>query len=87
MPSRQRVEKTPPHKVDVMGIAVALAFLVSVGVLAGGRDNPDMSEDGQSSSPSMHIPPALTMEKSEVLQHPNDEADLSDLSPKLSAPR
>ena len=87
MPSRQPLENTPPHKVDIMGIAVALAFLVSVGVLSGGRDNRDVIEDGQSSSLSMQIPPALTLEKSEALQHPDDEAEPSDLSPKLSASR
>ena len=70
-----------------MGIAVALAFLVSVGLLAGGRDNRDASEDGQSSSFSMHIAPTLTKEKAETLQHPEEEADLSDLSRKLSASR
>lgn len=87
MPSRQPLEKTHPHEVDIMGIAVALAFLVSISVLAGGRDNRDVSEDGQPPSVSMQIAPTLTMKEPVTLPHSEEEADLSDLSRKLSASR
>jgi hypothetical protein len=87
MPLRQPLKKKHPHQVDIMGIAVALAFLVSISVSAGGRDNRNVSEDGQSPSVSMPIAPNLTMEESKTLQHADEEADLSDLSGKLSASR
>lgn len=87
MPSRHRSEKKRAHEVDVKGIAVALAILVSIGVLAGGRDDRRVGEDRQSPSVSMQLTPALTMENAEALQHPDEEADHSDTSRKLSASR
>ena len=87
MPSPHRFEKKLPHEVDIMGIAVALAFLVSVIVFTGGRNNRSVSEDRQSPSVSMQIAPTLTMEKTETLQHPDDDPDRSDTSPRLSASR
>lgn len=91
MPSRHRLEKKLlekrlPHDVDLTGIAVALAFLVCVGLFAGDRDNSG-SEDGQSPSVSMHIAPTVTMEKTETLQHPDDDPDLSETSRQIKSPR
>lgn len=85
MPPRHRLEKKLPHEVDIMGIAVALAFLVSVGLFAGGQDNRKVSEDRESPSVSMHIAPSLTMEKPETLEHPDDDPALSDTSRGLNA--
>lgn len=86
MPSRHRSERKLPHEVDITGIAIALAFLVIVGVFAGGRDNHTVSDDGQSPSVSMQIEPTLTMEEAEALQQPEDKPALSDTLPTLSAP-
>jgi hypothetical protein len=80
MPSRHRLEKKLPHHVDITGIAVALAFLVSVGLFAGGQDHHSVSEDRQSPSASLQTAPTVTMDKTETLQHPNDDPDLSDTS-------
>ena len=87
MPSRHRLEKKLPHDVDLTGIAVALAFLVCVGLFAGGRDNSGGEEDGQSPSVSMHIAPTVTMEKTETLQHPDDDPDLSETSREIKSSR
>ena len=85
MPSRHRLEKKLAHEVDILGIAVALAFLVSVSVFTGGQGDRSVSEDRQSSPASMQITPTLTMEKTEALQHSDDAPDLSDASPRVSA--
>ncbi len=86
MPPRHRLEKELPHDVDLTGIAIALAFLVCVGLLAGDRDNPG-SEDGQSPSVSMQIAPTLAMEKTETLQHPDGDPDLFDTSREIKSSR
>jgi len=83
MPSRHRLEKKLPHNVDITGIAVALAFLVSVGLFAGGQDNHRVREDGQSPSASLQTAPTVTMDETETLQHPNDDPDLFDTSREL----
>ncbi|HWF60129.1 MAG TPA: hypothetical protein VN666_07445 [Nitrospira sp.] len=85
MPSHHRLENKLHHDIDITGIAVALAFLVSVAVFAGGHDNRSATKDGQSPSASMQIAPTLTMEKTETLQHPDDDPDLSDTSRGLTA--
>ncbi|MDC8450611.1 MAG: hypothetical protein LV473_19975 [Nitrospira sp.] len=85
MPSRHRLEKKLPHNMDIMGIAVALAFLVSVGLFAGGQDNHSVSEDRQSPSASQQTAPTVPMDKTGTLQHPNDDPDLSDTSRELKA--
>jgi hypothetical protein len=88
MPSRHRLEKKLAHEVDILGIAVALAFLVVISVFTGGEDDRSVSEDRQPSSASMQIAPALTMEKTEALQqHLDNDPDPSDTSPRLSASR
>ncbi len=86
MPSHHRLEKKLPHEVDITGIAIALAFLVIVGVFAGGRDNRTVSKDGQPPPVSMQVAPTLTIEETEALQQPEDKPDLSDTSLTLSAP-
>ena len=80
MPSRHGVKKELPHELDLKGIAVALAFLLCVGGVAGSRDNRSASEDRQPLSASLHIEPTFVMEKSETVQNPNAEADLPDTS-------
>lgn len=87
MSTRHRVEKSLPHKIDVIGIAVALAFLVSVSLFAGGRDNRPVSENRPASSASMQIAKPLIIEKTETLQHPDDDADRSDTSLTFTASR
>jgi hypothetical protein len=84
MPLRHRLEKKLAHEVDIKGIAVALAFLLSVSLLAGSRDNPSVNEDRHSPSVSMQIAPILTREETETLQPSDEEADLSDTSHKFS---
>lgn len=84
MPSRHRLEKKLPHDIDITGITVALIFLVSVAVFAGGHDNRNTTEDGRSPSASMQIAPTVTMEKTESLQKPDDDPDLSDTSHGLN---
>ena len=86
MPSHHRLEKKLPHEVDITGIAVALAFLVIVGVFAGGQGNRTVSEDGQPPPVSMQVAPTLAIEETEALQQPEDKPDLSDTSLTLSAP-
>lgn len=85
MPPRHRLQKKLPHNVDITGIAVALAFLVSVGLFAGSRDNHGVSEDQQSPSASQQTASTVTMDKTEALQHPNDDPDLSDTSREFKA--
>lgn len=84
MPSRHRLEKKLSHEaateVDIKGMAVALAFLLSIGLFAGGRDNPTASEDQRSSSASMQTAQPLTSKKTETLQHADDETDHSETS-------
>lgn len=87
MPSRHRLEKKLAHEVDILGIAVALAFLVSISVFTGGQNDRSVSEDREPSSASMQIAPTLTMEKTEALRHLDDDPDPSDTSPRLSASR
>ncbi|MDF0666937.1 MAG: hypothetical protein P0119_12805 [Nitrospira sp.] len=69
---------------DIKGIVVALAFLVIVGMFAGGRDAHSVSDDRQSLSASAQSAPTLTMEKPETLQQPDDDTDLSDTSHGLN---
>lgn len=83
MTSRHRLEKKLSHNVDITGIVVALAFLVGIGLFAGGQDNHSVSEDRQSPSASLQNAPTATMDKRETLQPPNDDLDLSDTSRKL----
>lgn len=85
MPSRHRLEKKPPHNIDIAGIAVALAFLVGVGLFAGDQNDHSASEGRPSSTASLQIAPALTMEKTQSLQDPNDDPELSDTSGELKA--
>ena len=87
MPLRHQLEKKLAHEIDIKGIAVALVFLVSVSVLAEGRDNGSVGLDRQSPSVSMQLAPTLTMEETGTLQDPNDEADLSNTSLRLSTSR
>lgn len=91
MPSRHRLQKDLPYEIDIKGIAVALAFLLSVGVFAVGRDDRPVSEDRQASSASMQIAQPITIEKTvektDTLQHPDNEADRSDTSLTFTASR
>lgn len=79
MPSRHRLGTQLSNEVDIdiKGIAVALAFLVAVSVFAGGEDNPTASEDRASPVASIQIAPALTIEETEAVRHPDDETELS----------
>lgn len=45
MPSHHRLPDRIPHKVDTLGIAVALAILVGIGLFAGNQDQRSMAED------------------------------------------
>lgn len=77
MSSCHRLEKKLSQEVDevdIKGIAVALAFLVSVGVFAGDRDSHSVSEDRQVPSASMETAPTVTMEKTKTLEQPEDAA-------------
>jgi hypothetical protein len=85
MPSRHRLEKKLPHNVDITGIVIALAFLLGVALVAGDENDHSVSEDRPSSTASLQTAPAVTMEKTESLQDPNDDSDLSDTSGKLKA--
>ena len=88
MSTRHRAEKSLPHEIDVKGIAVALAFLLGVGVFAVGRDNRPVSEDRRATSDSMQIAqPLIIIEKTETLQHSDDEADRSETSLTFTASR
>ena len=87
MPSRHRLEKKLSQEVDavdIKGIAVALAFLIGVGVLAGDRDNRSVSEDRQAPSVSMETAPTVTMEKTETLPQSDGHSALSNSSPRLT---
>lgn len=84
MPSRHRLKKKLPHNVDITGIVIALAFLVGVALVAGDENDHSVSEDRQSPSASLQIAPAVTMEKTETLQHPNDDPKLPDTSRELT---
>lgn len=63
--------------IDIKGIAVALAFLVSVSVFAGGRDKPTVSEDRESPVASLQFAPAVTIEETEAVQHPKHGTELT----------
>lgn len=81
MSSRHQIDEKLPQggdELDIKGIAVALTFLVGVGVFAGDRDNHSVSEDRQSLSASAQIAPTSTLEKTETLQQPDDHPHLSD---------
>jgi len=81
MPPRRQLDKKVPHELDIKGIAVALAFLLGVGVYAGSRDHRSGGEDQQFQSASMHIEPMSTRDKTKSVQYSDDQADLSDTSP------
>jgi hypothetical protein len=83
MPSRHRLEKKLPHNVDITGIAVALAFLLGVGLVAGDEKDHMVNECGQSPSAALQTAPTVTMDKTESLQDPNNDPDLSDTSREL----
>lgn len=83
IPSRHRSEKKHPHNIDITGIAVALAFLVGIGLFAGDQNDHSVSEDRQSPSASLQTAPTVTMDKTESLQDPNNDPDLSDTSREL----
>lgn len=89
MPSRGLREKTRSHEVDIKGVAVALAFLLSISVFAGGRDDRSVNEDQPSPSVSMQISTPLSTDtgKTEALQTSDKEADFSDTSRRLEASR
>ena len=91
MPSRHRLEKKLSHavdkEVDIKGIAVALAFLLSISLFAGGRDSPTVSEDRRTSTASMQIAQPLTVEKTEAFQHSDDGTDRSDTSHTFNVSR
>ncbi len=87
MSTRHRAEKSLPHEIDVKGIAVTLAFLLSLGVFAVGRDDRPVSEDQRATSDSLQIAQPLIIEKTETLQHPDDEADRSETSLTFTASR
>ncbi len=87
MPLRHWLEKKLAYEIDIQGIAVALALLVSVSVFAGGSDNGRGGEDQQSPSVSMQLAPTLNTEETGTLQDPDDEADLSDTSLRRSTSR
>jgi hypothetical protein len=72
MHSRHRSHKQVPDRVDKKGIAVALAVLVGIGVLAGGRDN-SVEKDRQSHSASLQIDATSNTEKTGAAPHPDDD--------------
>ncbi len=79
MTRRHRLGKILSHKVDIdiKGIAVALAFLVSVSVFAGNRDNPTASENRTPPVAAMQIAPTSTIEDAETIRRSDDETELS----------
>jgi hypothetical protein len=83
MPSRHRLKKKLPHNVDITGIVIALAFLVGVALVAGDENDHSVNEDRQSPSASLQTAPTVTMDKTESLQDPNNDPDLSDTSREL----
>ena len=85
MPSRHRLEKKLPHNVDITGIAVALAFLMGVALVAGDENDHSVRQDRQSPSASQQTASTVTMDKTEALQHSNDDPDLSDTSREFKA--
>lgn len=82
MPLRRRTEKKPPHKFDIKGIAVAIAFLVTVSLFAGGRD---AHTAGQNRSASLQIAPTTSTEKTDPIQL--QKSHLPDSSRSLNALR
>ena len=93
MSSHHRLEKklspaSDDREVDIKGTAVALAFLLSIGVFAGGRDSRTASENQQTiSSSSMQIAQPLNIERTETLQHPDDEANRFEASRTFNVSR
>lgn len=91
MSSRHRLKKNLfneiDREIDIKGMAVAFAFLLSISLFAGGRDSGAVSQDRRSSSASMQIAQPLTIEKSEPFQHWNDEADRSEASRTFNVSR
>jgi hypothetical protein len=67
MPLRRRSEGKA-HKLDIKGIAVAIAFLVTVSLFAGGRDAHTAGQNRQSSSISMQTDPTTSTEKTDSIQ-------------------
>jgi hypothetical protein len=88
MPSGQRVKNKLPHELDLTGIAVAFAFLVFVGVYAGGRDPHTAIEDQQPLSASLHTEPTFVSKNLETVPPSNDaeKTSLSDTSHRLNVP-
>lgn len=87
MSSRHRLGKKPSQEVadmDVKGIAVAVAFLVGVGVFTGDRDNRSVNQDREATSASTETAPAVTMEKTRTLQETDGDSALSDTSRGLT---
>lgn len=87
MSSHHRLEKKLSQEVadvDVKGIAVAIAFLVGVGVFTGDRDNRSVSQDREAASVSMETAPAVTTEKTRTLQQPDGDSARSDTSRGLT---
>ncbi len=64
MPLRRRSEGKA-HKLDIKGMAVAIAFLLTVSLFAGGRD---AHTAGQNRSASMQIAPTTSAEKPDPIQ-------------------
>jgi hypothetical protein len=64
MPLRHRTEERLPHKLDIKGMAVAIAFLVTVSLFAGGRD----AHTTGHRSASVQIPPIMSTEKTDPIQ-------------------
>lgn len=87
MSSRHRSRKKPSQEVadvDVKGIAVAIAFLVGVGVFTGDRDHRSVGQDRQATSASTETAPAVTMERTRTLQQPDGDSAPSDTSRGLT---
>lgn len=82
MPLRRRTEEKLPHKLDIKGMAVAMAFLVAVSLFAGGRD---AHTAGQNGSASMPIAPTTSTEKTDPIQL--KKPHLPDSSRSLNAVR
>jgi hypothetical protein len=64
MPLRRRSEGKA-HKLDIKGIAVAIAFLLIVSLFAGGRD---AHTAGQNRPTSLQIAPTTSAEKPDPIQ-------------------
>ena len=88
MPSHHRLPDRIPHKVDILGIAVALAILVGIGMFAGNQDQRRMGEDATSNVVA-EVNGALNEQKiGAVLDlmdstHPERHDDLATSQPSL----